>query len=570
MKKKVFHKNKDFGISILLQVIEGILSGANFMVIMMVIEFLFEKQRGYEEILKATGALLGIFLLRLVLYRIGYTKGQVGGAYVSKNIRKGLGEKLGKIPLYRFSKSSVGKYVNSMTEDVNKYEQILTHKVGDVIRNSILVIMVMYYMLSLHTVSGVLVLISFLALLPALYISFKLVQYFGVKKNKIVVENVTSITEYMAGIQTLRAYGFSGKANQKVTQAMKNFSDISFNFELAMIPIGVLYNVLQWCIFPGVIYFAGHSYLSGDIRVGEYILLALLPLYICKIYYTLYVSLTEYKNLVISKGKIIDVLKEDEENGKVGEFKPTNYKISFQNVNFAYEENEPVLQNVNMICKENQLSAIVGPSGSGKSTIMNVLSKYYTVNCGTIKIGDISIEDIPPEDVLQHISIVAQEVFLFNDTIMNNIRYANLTATDEEVIIACKKANCHECIASLPEGYETIVGENGNRLSGGERQRISIARAILKESPIILLDEATSSLDIENELAVKKAITRLIQGNKTVIMIAHTLSTIKSAEQIIVLDEGKVCETGKHDELIQKKGKYYTMWTAEQKIENMA
>ena len=212
------------------------------------------------------------------------------------------------------------------------------------------------------------------------------------------------------------------------------------------------------------------------------------------------------------------------------------------------------------------MTAIVGDSGSGKSTILNLIAKYYEVNSGTILVGGKIINNLAAEQVLKQISMVDQDVFLFNDTIRENIRYARPDATDEEILLACKAANCDEFICNMEKGYDTPIGENGNLLSGGERQRISIARAILKNSPILLLDEATASLDIENELVVKEAIANLLKVKKTVVMIAHTLSIVKNADQILVVSDGGIAEMGTHDELLKRNGKYTTMWNAEQEI----
>ena len=225
-----------------------------------------------------------------------------------------------------------------------------------------------------------------------------------------------------------------------------------------------------------------------------------------------------------------------------------------------------MLKHATFTVPDQKLTAIVGDSGSGKSTILNLIAKYYEADGGTISIGGKPINYVAAERVLEQISMVDQDVFLFDDTIRENIRHARPNATDEEIEAACREANCDGFIRKMEKGYDTPTGENGNLLSGGERQRISIARAILKNSPILLLDEATASLDIENELAVKQAIANLLKEKKTVVMIAHTLSIVKNADQILVVSDGKIAEAGTHDELLAKGGKYAAMWNAEQKL----
>ena len=262
----------------------------------------------------------------------------------------------------------------------------------------------------------------------------------------------------------------------------------------------------------------------------------------------------------------MQLLQEPEESGSQMPLNPPTHDIVFTNVSFSYIPGEPVLKDMSFTIPDRRLTAIVGDSGSGKSTILNLISKYYEPDCGSIAIGGQNIQSVAAEQVLAQISLVDQEVFLFNDTLENNIRHARPTATSEEIVSACRLANCDSFIRQMPQGYQTLAGENGSMLSGGERQRLSIARAILKNSPILLLDEATASLDIENELAVKQAIVHLLAAKKTVVMIAHTLSIVRNADQILVVADGKIAEAGTHDELLQKQGKYAAMWQAEQAL----
>ena len=231
---------------------------------------------------------------------------------------------------------------------------------------------------------------------------------------------------------------------------------------------------------------------------------------------------------------------------------------------FSYISGEPVLTDTSFTAQDGKLTAIVGDSGSGKSTILNLIFKFYEADSGSITIGGKPIKNTCAEKILEQISMVDQDVFLFDDTVRENIRYARPDAGNEEIAEACAQAGCETFIQGLPQGYDTPIGENGNFLSGGERQRLSIARAILKNSPILLLDEATASLDIENELAVRTAISNLLRQKKTVIMIAHTLSVIRNADKILVLSQGKIAEEGTHEELLQKNGKYAAMWHAEE------
>lgn len=549
-----------------LNVIEGLLSGCNFTVLYLIIKALVEQSLSEELLLRLSGMLVLIFIVRLVIYSIGYTEGHIAGAEVTKRIRIFLGDKIKKIPLSGFTKVKTGEYINAVTGAVNNYENILTHRLGDIIKNMSLMSMLILFIAIVYAPAGLILFLAALLLIPALWLSFMKVKKFGNEKNRILVQTVSDMVEYITGIQTFRAYGLGGTKNETVTASMKDFSNISYWYESKVIPTAVVFNIIVGFSIPAVIFIAGTDWMNKSLDAATFIMLIMLPIIVCKLWATLFTDFTSYKNLVISKRAIESVAHAEEESNQVTSFEPKSHEICFKNVIFSYEKKEPVLNGVDFIAENGKLTAIVGDSGSGKSTILSLMSKYYEPEVGDIEIGGISIKDISAEKVLSQISMVEQDIFLFNDTIKNNIRYARPSASDNEIIEACKLANCHQFIEKMELGYDTNVGENGNQLSGGERQRISIARAILKDSHILLLDEATASLDIENELAVKNAIRNLLTNKKTVIMIAHSLSIVQNADKILVVSDGKVIEQGRHNELIKKQGKYSDMWCAEEKL----
>jgi len=563
---KPFQKNRNFYLGVGCTILEGLLSGCNFMILYLVMQMMLQKKFLLQPLLAITGLLAGIFLLRLLIYGFGYTQGQIGGAAVSKQIRLCLGEKIKKIPLSRFTQGQTGQYINTITSDVTNYEKILTHKVGDLAKNISLSLMLTVFVSTIWLPGGIIFLATDFLLIPAIWFSFRAVKKYGNRKNQISAENVSSIVEYVTGIQTFRAYGIGGTKNEAVTKAMKDFSDISYIYEANTIPPGSVLGALAWCSCPVIMLAASNPLLSGSMDLVTYLMLCMMPLFLAKLETTIYVDLTSYKNLTISKRQIVKIFNESEECGATEPFVSQNYDIEFQDIDFSYVPGEPVLEHISLHIPDQKLTAIVGDSGSGKSTILNLIAKYYEANGGTISIGGKPINHVAAERVLEQISMVDQDVFLFDDTIRENIRHARPEATDEEIEAACREANCDGFIRKMEKGYDTPTGENGNLLSGGERQRISIARAILKNSPILLLDEATASLDIENELAVKRAIANLLKEKKTVVMIAHTLSIVKNADQILVVSGGKIAEAGTHDELLAKGGKYAAMWNAEQKI----
>ena len=240
------------------------------------------------------------------------------------------------------------------------------------------------------------------------------------------------------------------------------------------------------------------------------------------------------------------------------EFTPQNYDIIFDHVSFAYREGEGVLEDVSFTARQGEVTALIGPSGGGKSTACKLAARFWDAAKGKVTLGGVDVSGVEPEALLKYYSMVFQDVVLFRDTVMENIRLGRRGATDEEVMEAARAARCEEFIQKLPQGYQTMIGENGSTLSGGERQRISIARALLKDAPVILLDEATASLDVENESAVQEALSRLLQG-KTVLVIAHRMRTVAGADHIVVLENGRVAQQGTPEELMEQGGLYRRM-----------
>ncbi len=566
MEKNWIKKDKKYKLGIKFMAFEGLLPISISFTVFTVVLTVFNKT--FNESIIWTLFIIAsvISMLRMFNYSMGYTLGQVGGSATSRMIRLFLGERFRKMPIGNFSSFRIGDIINSVTTDTINYEGILTHKVGDIIKTAITTVLSIVSFILINPHLGITCLVLMLIMGLICLKALKAASIEGGKKQEIVNENISDIVEYISGIQTIRAYGLAGKKNKRLNKTLKANRDINYSFELKLIPLAVLSSLLVEMCIPISFIWGGFMWTSEVITTSNYVISVLLSFFITIVSAPLFEEIVSMKAFLISKDSLDKMANEDieEESRKV--FNPKSFEVELKDVNFSYTDKEQVLFNVSMTAKQGKLTAIVGDSGSGKSTVLNLISKYYNKSSGEIKIGDIEISNINSNEVLKEISTVYQDVFLFNDTILNNIKFADLKASDKEVIDASKQANCHDFISNFKDGYNTLSGEGGDRLSGGEKQRISIARAIIRNAPLLLLDEATNSLDIENEILVKEAIKNLINNNKTVIMIAHKLSGIRDADNIVVMSKGRVVEEGKHDELLKNKSKYYLMWNAEKKI----
>ena len=380
------------------------------------------------------------------------------------------------------------------------------------------------------------------------------------KQVDVKLEASSQIQEYLEGIKIIKSCGLGGSRFDALDKALQAMKKIAIKVELAS---GILVQgaslILQAGL--GITIFIGTVLITG----GKIELLPLLVLlmFSTQIYgpiLAILSQLTSLFHLETVTNRMRTLLTTPAMEGEDKDV--SKYDIELKNVTFGYNQDD-VIKDVSFSIPAGSVTALVGPSGSGKSTISKLIARFWDVRKGQITIGGMDVSTIEPEHLMRCMSFVFQDVTLFNDTVFNNIRVGNMNATEEQVMAAAKAAYCNEFIQRLPDGYQTILGENGSTLSGGERQRISIARALLKDAPIILLDEATASLDPENEVLIQRAIAKLVEG-KTVIMIAHRLRTVVDADQILVLDNGRLVEHGTHDELMKKNGLYYKLFHIQQ------
>jgi ATP-binding cassette subfamily B protein IrtB len=468
--------------------------------------------------------------------------------------RMDIGERLKRMPMGYFNANSIGDITSSVTTTMSEIESMagaaITNIVVGIVHAAVLTFMIALF----HWKIG---LISFVAILLGIWLNTviqKKSMEIAPDKQQIQATLASAVLEYVQGISVIKAYGLGEQANRTVDHAIAESHSQNLRFERVFARLTALYSYLFKVAACGVIGMACYLFAGGNLSLSS----ALTILISSFVMYT-YIegvggtaSLLEliHHNLTrIEEIKSAPVL---DENG--ADLCPRHFGIEFKDVCFSYATRS-ILEHVNLRIPENTTTAIVGPSGGGKSTLCNLIARFWDVNSGEVLLGGENVKNYTSDSLLRNISMVFQKVYLFRATIADNIRFGKPDAPMEEVVEIAKKACCHDFIAALPDGYNTLVREGGGSLSGGEKQRISIARAMLKDAPIIILDEATSSVDPENELLLQTAIAELTR-HKTVIMIAHRLSTVRNADQIVVLEDGKIAEFGKHEDLIKNNGLY--------------
>lgn len=468
--------------------------------------------------------------------------------------RLAVGEALKRVSLGYFQKVDTGNILNSITTGLGALEnmgiRMVDSFVGGYLNFLCIFLCLMYFnpLVALIALGGVVLSFAFLLL----------VSKYSVKNAPVSAKagrDLTAATiEYARGLPIVKSFGQSGASMSAMKKACRDSRDICLKIENGFIPNNCLH-LLSLRITAVIM--AGTSCYLGFIGDMPFTFMLMFVFFS----FGIFAGLEPISDSAHVLGVIdtamnqLDALKSDKYIDSDGKEIPIVYHdIEFKNVQFGYDK-RVILKDVSFIIPEKSSTAIIGASGSGKSTICNLIARFYDVQKGEILVGGHNVKEFTCDSLLKNISMVFQNVYLFNDTIMNNIRFGNPDATDEDVFEAAKAARCHNFIMDLPDGYDTMIGEGGGTLSGGEKQRISIARAMLKNAPIIILDEATASIDPENEHLIQEAITELTHG-KTIITIAHRLATIENADQILVIDEGTIAQRGTHRQLINQEGIY--------------
>lgn len=512
--------------------------------------------------------IVGIIILAVIfiLHYTQYTKAYIGTYEESERRRITLAEKLRTLPLSFFNERDLADLTSTIMGDCASFEHAFSHTVPQFYGALISTAIVCIVLLILNWKMGLALLWVAPLAFAIIYLSRKWQKKLGTKFMKEKLNLSEGIQECLETVQDIKACNQEDAYLKKLDQKMDAAEKAQISSEMVSASLVTSGQMILRLGLATVIVVGSSMTIKGQIDLFTYMIYLIAA---SRLYDPLSGAMTNMAEL-FSVNLQVNRLKEIQEypleKGQE-EYHTNGYDITFDHVKFSYEPKKPVLSDVSFTAKQGQITALVGPSGGGKSTVAKLAAKFYDLDGGKITLGGVDIAPLDPVSLMKDFSIVFQDVVLFNNTIMENIRVGRKGASDAEVIAAAKAANCHEFIEKLPQGYQTVIGENGSTLSGGECQRLSIARALLKDAPVILLDEATASLDVDNETQIQQAITQLVKG-KTVLVIAHRMRTIEAADQIIVLDKGVVAESGNHETLMKKKGLYYNLVDLQTKATN--
>lgn len=510
-------------------------------------------------------ALAGI-VANILLYFLAIFSSHIAAFGTLYDLKVLFADHITKIPLGYHLTIGSGRLRKIMDENIESVEGFIAHQFPDFVASitapivMVIILFVVDWRFGLASLAGII--LAFIAEFIG-FGSGAMKENMG-KYQKASEEMNNASVEYVRGMSVVKAFNQTASSFKKLQEAISGYTEWVLKFSLGwqncMPAFTTIINNIYLILVPVGILIGSNTSNFKEFSMKFIFYLLFVPAIAGVLNKIMYIS-ESFMQIDGNVARMDEILNIPEMPETANPQKPQGEDVVFDHVSFTYTGNneEKALESVSFAAKQGQITAIVGPSGGGKSTIANLISRFWDVTDGKITIGGVDLRDMAQNDLMRQVSFVFQDIFLFKQSILDNIRMGNRNATEERVIAAAKAAQCHEFISKLPEGYHTVVGTKGVHLSGGERQRIAIARAIIKDSPIIVLDEATAFSDPENEYLIQKAFEKLMQ-NKTVIIIAHRLSTIRNADKIIVMEKGQIVESGKHDDLVAAGGRYFQMW----------
>jgi ATP-binding cassette subfamily B protein len=510
-----------------------------------------------DRLLLYTVVVAATFVVRCVFTAVNYVQTQYRGVEITESLRLGLGDHIRSLNLGYFNSNSIGTLVSALTTDISDFEVVLTHSLATFFKIAFFSVVAVAFSFVIDWRFALVVCAIVLLSLPLMGLSARVARRRGGALRSAVHGVISRVVEYLNGIKTFRLYNLTGEKFKRLDDSFQELRHASIRMELSVMPYSLGFSTLTSCIVPLALV-VGTVLFGQGLAAPQVISLIMIALALSTMMTSLGSLYPEMAFLNRAGESIIRIMDERPLGGEGRMAEEPRYDVAFEHVRFGYADDVEVLHDIDFTAKAGTTTALVGPSGSGKTTVVSLVSRFWDVTGGRIAIGGEDVRGVSPDDLAAHMAVVLQDVYLLNDTVENNIKVGKQDATHEEVVAAAQAAQCHGFIEALPQGYETVVGEGGNTLSGGEKQRISIARALIKNAPIVLLDETTSNLDADNEREINRALDALMEG-RTVIVIAHRLNTVRNADAILVLDKGRIVEQGTHDALLQEGGWYARM-----------
>ncbi|BDR69322.1 ABC transporter permease [Clostridium tetani] len=542
----------------LFSIISSLLAIVPYILMYNIVLELFGNAVDYEKI-KSMAIIVSITIVaRMAIFLLSGVFSHIAAFTILYELRIKAINHMSKLNMGFFTGNTIGNVKKTINEDIEKLENFIAHQIPDLSSAVVAPIIIIGYLLYLNWKLALVLFIPIILGFLSQISMFKGMKDMMAHYHELVKRLNSTIIQYINGMNVMKVFNLSAKSFKNYKDVTEEYADYWIDLSMKTAP---LYGVFLVLIDSGLLFIipiGGFMFLKGSINAPTYILFLILSANFLTSFKQLLEFGGTFSMLLEGAGKVRDILdKEVQVEGNKSLDKDINGKIEFNNVTFKYDKEE-VIKNLSLTIEPKTMVALVGPSGSGKTTLGQLVGRFWDVKEGNITIDDVDIKDIKMEELMDKVSFVFQDVFMLQDSILENIKMGS-NKTIKQVIEVSKKAQIHDFIMSLPDGYDTSLGEDGIKLSGGEKQRISIARAILKDSPIVILDEVTSYSDIENESRIQKALRNLLK-DKTAIIIAHRLYTIKNADKIVVLDEGKIIEQGKHNYLMNKKGLYKHLW----------
>lgn len=553
---------KKFQISIVLGVIQAVCEAMKIPAIMIVLMDITDNTLSSKTVFLSLAIMFVSITVDFFVRKKSAMLQTEAGYNAAANKRIEIAQHLRYLPMGYFNKNSLGSITSVATNTMENLGDVATRVVmmstQGILNTALIIVMLLCFDFRIGLIAAAGVILFFVV--------NSLLQKAGDKLSAEKVESdqklVSEIMEYVQGIAEVKSYNLFGKQTKKLNKAIDNNVKVNTEMEFAFIPYMTIQNIITKLTGAVMMFVSVLLYLNGSMS-----LMICIGMTICA--FMLYSSLEQAESysallrtidICIDKAQKILDLDTMDIDGK--DIIPQNYDIDVNNIEFSYDKRK-IIDGISLHIPQKTTTAVVGPSGGGKSTLCNLISRFWDVDGGNIRLGGIDVREYSMDSLMKNFSFVFQNVYLFADTIANNIAFGRENATREEIVTAAKKACCHDFIMSLPDGYDTVIGEGGASISGGEKQRISIARAIMKNAPIIILDEATANVDPENEKELVEAIDALTK-EKTIIMIAHRLKTVRNADQIVVVDSGKIAQLGTHTQLMQEGGIYKNFVNARQ------